>query len=129
LIDEMLKVRLAGGRDAPSRARSALRSLNGSLAGLAEPVRLLVSELVTNSVKHGGAGPRSLIEVVLTASRDKVRVEVADPGPGFEPQVQPHDCGGFGFLLVDRLADRWGVQSEQGSRVWFEIDRPEAGAT
>jgi hypothetical protein len=62
--------------------------------------------------------------VVLTSSPDKVRVEVADPGPGFEPEVEPREFGGFGFLLVDKIADRWGVLSDRGSRVWFEIDRP-----
>jgi two-component sensor histidine kinase len=124
LIDEMLKVRLAGGQDAPARARSALNGVTNSLAGLSEPVRLLVTELVTNSVKHGGADPGQFIEVLLTSSSEKVRVEVADRGPGFEPSVQPRAFGGFGFLLVDRIADRWGVLSERGSRVWFEIDRP-----
>jgi two-component sensor histidine kinase len=123
LIDETLTVRLLGGLDAPARARSALGS-HSSLASLFEPVRLLVTELVTNSVKHGGAGPTQLIEVVLTSSPNKVRVEVADRGPGFEPEVKPREFGGFGFLLVDKIADRWGVLSDRGSRVWFEIDRP-----
>jgi anti-sigma regulatory factor (Ser/Thr protein kinase) len=101
--------------------------LNGSLAGLAEPVRLLVSELVTNSVKHAGAGPQDPIDVALTASADKVRVEVGDGGAGFEPRTSRTsrtEPGGFGLMLVDKLADRWGIERTPRPCVWFEIDRP-----
>jgi two-component sensor histidine kinase len=123
LIEEMLELRLSGGDDAPSRARTAIGGLNGSLEGVAQPVRLLVSELVTNSVKHGAAGPEDAIELKLTASPEKVRVEVADNGPGIRPPARRDRPGGFGFMLVERLADRWGVLAERGTRVWFEIDR------
>jgi two-component sensor histidine kinase len=98
--------------------------LNGSLAGLAEPVRLLVSELVTNSVKHAGAGPEDPIDVALTASADKVRVEVGDDGVGFEPRTSRTEPGGFGLMLVEKLADRWGIERTPRPCVWFEIDRP-----
>jgi anti-sigma regulatory factor (Ser/Thr protein kinase) len=128
LIEEMLRLRLSGGSDAPARARRALSSLNGSLAGLAEPVRLLVSELVTNSVKHAGAGPQDLIDLALTASADKVRVEVGDGGEGFEPRTSRTEPGGFGLMLVDKLADRWGIERSPRPCVWFEIDRPPAPA-
>jgi anti-sigma regulatory factor (Ser/Thr protein kinase) len=124
-MDEILRLRLSGGRDAPARARQALQGLSGSLAELGESVRLLVSELVTNSVRHAGAGAEELIELELTSSPQKVRVEVGDRGPGFEP-VKPRpkpERSGFGMLLLDQLADRWGVRIERGTRVWFEIDR------
>jgi hypothetical protein len=55
-----------------------------------------------------------------------VRVLVADGGPGFEPSshpVEPDDHRGRGLQLVERIADRWGVQAEGKHRVWFEIDR------
>src|SRR3954447_16244118 len=122
----MLELTLAGGRGAPGLARTALRSLNGSLAGHGHSVRLLVSELVTNAVRHAGTGPEGAIRVRLECSTGRVRGEVIDDGPGFEPSVRrssdPLD-GGFGLTLVDELADRWGVDGEQGTRVWFEIDR------
>lgn len=124
----MLRLRLSGGTDAPARARRALSSLNGSLAGLAETVRLLVSELVTNSVKHGGAGPQDSIDLALTASAGMVRVEVGDGGPGFEPKTSRTEPGGFGLMLVDQLADRWGIEGEPRPFVWFEIDRRPAPA-
>jgi anti-sigma regulatory factor (Ser/Thr protein kinase) len=122
-MNEMLKLRFTGGRDAPARARQALKGLNGSLSTLYEPVRLLVTELVTNSVRHAGAGPESFIELDLTTSSDKIRVEVGDPGPGFDQPLARQEPGGFGLLLVERLADRWGVVRDRGARVWFEIDR------
>lgn len=125
-IEEMLEVTLAGGRDAPGRARAALESLDGSLEDLREPVRLLVSELVTNAVKHGGSGPDRTVKVKLDCSPEGVRVEVRDEGPGFEPRtgrrIDPMDDG-IGLALVDQLADRWGVHVDRGARVWFEIDR------
>jgi two-component sensor histidine kinase len=124
LTKEMLRLRLSGGSEAPTRARAALGGVNGSLAGLSQSVRLLVSELVTNSVKHAGAGPDQFIEVELTSSSRGVRVEVADRGPGFDPSGARREPGGFGLLLVEQIADRWGVDFDNGSRVWFEIDRP-----
>jgi hypothetical protein len=52
-----------------------------------------------------------------------VRVEVADHGPGFDPEIR-HETPGFGLRLVDKLASRWGVErSARGCRVWFEVDR------
>jgi anti-sigma regulatory factor (Ser/Thr protein kinase) len=125
-IEEMLEVTLAGGRDAPALARTALDSLDGSLENLREPVRLLVSELVTNAVKHGGSSADRTVQVKLDCSKERVRAEVRDEGPGFEPRagrrIDPMEDG-IGLGLVDQLADRWGVHVERGARVWFEIDR------
>lgn len=122
----MLEVTLAGGRDTPGRARTALEGLDGSLDDLKQPVRLLVSELVTNAVKHGGTGPDRSVHIKLDCSKGGVRVEVIDQGPGFEPRaghrIDPLQDG-FGLALVDQLADRWGVHVERGAMVWFEIDR------
>jgi two-component sensor histidine kinase len=122
----MLELTLAGGRSAPGLARTALRSLNGSLAGLGHSVRLLVTELVTNAVKHAGTGPDRMVRVKLECYSRHVRGEVIDDGPGFEPRqgrrIDPVEDG-FGLTLVDQLADRWGVDVNEGTRVWFEIDR------
>ena len=129
-MDEALEVRLRGGRQAPGLARTALSGLNGSLAELHYPVSLLVSELVTNAVRHGGTGPESTVCVRLDSTGRFVRVEVVDGGPGFDgrpgrPKNPIQD--GFGLVLVDELADRWGVEAnDDETLVWFEIDRPHA---
>jgi anti-sigma regulatory factor (Ser/Thr protein kinase) len=117
--DEMLELTLGGGKEAPAGARMALAGLNGSLAGLAQSVRLLVSELVTNAVRFGLDGPDATVSLSLTSSNHGVHVEVLDPGTGFEPERE-----GFGLMLLNQLADRWGVTVDRGTRVWFEIDRP-----
>jgi anti-sigma regulatory factor (Ser/Thr protein kinase) len=86
-------------------------------------LRLLVSELVTNAVRHGGHGE----PVELRAHwNSEVHVEVIDHGDGFTPHPragQLDDPGGFGLFLVGRLADRWGVETNDATRVWFVLHR------
>jgi anti-sigma regulatory factor (Ser/Thr protein kinase) len=88
-----------------------------------EKLRLLVSEVVSNGVRHGdGIGP---IELRVTVGSSSVRVEVEDPGHGFrpEPGTGPADrTDGWGLLLVERLAARWGVVASGTTLVWFELD-------
>jgi anti-sigma regulatory factor (Ser/Thr protein kinase) len=120
-----LTVRLSGGPEAASRARRAVSELRGDLdAPLLESMRLLVTELVANSVRHA-AGREVTLSALVTAS--SVWVEVSDAGPGFTPaeRVRGQDeASGWGLFLVDRLASRWGV-ARKGShtRVWFELKR------
>ena len=121
---ETLVFRLAGGPTAPARARKALRCLDRALAELRDDVHLLVSELVSNSVLHAVADH---VELRALANAGGVRVEVSDPGPGFDPEDRPEPSstggGGYGLFLVDRVANRWGVRRDGYARVWFEIDR------
>ena len=113
--------------EAASRARDAIRELEPALERtLTSNLRLLVSELVTNSVRHAGLQPGTPLELRAVLLLDRVRVEVADPGGGFEPL--PRTAGsdlasGWGLYLVEQLADRWGVEAEDETRVWFEIAR------
>ena len=125
-MDDELTLQFAGGKDAPVRARYALLALDGALADVRDTVRLLVSELVTNSVLHAGADGKSTIRLRVVTGAQGARVEVEDRGPGFEPVTVEPDLergGGFGLFLVDRLADRWGVEADRPSRIWFEVDR------
>jgi two-component sensor histidine kinase len=86
-------------------------------------VCLLVSELVTNAIRHAGMGPNDRLVLAARLTDDWARVEVRDSGPGFEPDVR-HGTPGFGLRMVDMLSARWGVdRDEQGARVWFEVDR------
>lgn len=89
---------------------------------LEHTVTLLATELVTNSVRHAGARPEQRIVLLATIEPDYARIEVYDPGPGFDPEVR-HDSKGFGLRLVDKLATDWGVEHGEGFRVWFEIDK------
>jgi anti-sigma regulatory factor (Ser/Thr protein kinase) len=89
-----------------------------------ETLRLLVTELVTNSVKHARAETVNLRVTVKPAS---VWTEVRDEGPGFDPSTTGtpgDDRGGWGLFLVERLSDRWGTARDtDGTRVWFELRR------
>jgi anti-sigma regulatory factor (Ser/Thr protein kinase) len=84
---------------------------------------LLLSEVVTNSVRHAGLGDEDAIEIVLDAG-DVLRVEVRDRGAGFEPEAlepDPARPSGWGLYLVEQLADRWGVDKGPPTTVWFEL--------
>jgi serine phosphatase RsbU (regulator of sigma subunit)/anti-sigma regulatory factor (Ser/Thr protein kinase) len=122
------EVRATLRRDADDivAARRALSELEPMLEGtLVTNLRLLVSELVTNSIRHADGDPASLIELTATAFPDRVRVEVVDQGSGFEPSAAPDRelRSGLGLYFVDQLADRWAVECDGSTRVWFEIDR------
>jgi signal transduction histidine kinase len=88
-------------------------------------LRLLVTELVANSVRHARGTP---IDVTTTlGGAELVRVEVSDGGAGFdlpgeEPDPDPLKDSGWGLFLVRKIAERWGAEPKTGT-VWFEIDR------
>ncbi|WP_405588177.1 ATP-binding protein [Streptomyces sp. NBC_01190] len=91
------------------------------LPHLADTVELLVSELVGNAVRHTGARTFGLR---MQRRRGWVRVEVRDPSralPCLMP-VREMDVSGRGIFLVDKLADRWGVDLQaRGKITWFEL--------
>jgi len=120
-----IDVELRVAPDAISEARAAVGRMSGDDV-LMNNLRLLVSELVTNSVRHAGLDERSRISLHIETTPAIVRVEVSDPGPGFAPSVPDlriSQESGWGLYLVDELADRWGVEADRGTCVWFEIDR------
>jgi anti-sigma regulatory factor (Ser/Thr protein kinase) len=83
-------------------------------------VKLVASELVTNSIEHARLGPNDHIQVLARVDRSgKLHMEVRDPGPG--PSADAI-CG-MGWRVLDRVADRWGFDRHDGqARVWFELD-------
>jgi anti-sigma regulatory factor (Ser/Thr protein kinase) len=108
----------------PAEARAVVEAIGSDLP---EPVlvdaKLLVTEVVTNAIKHGG---RDIQAVIIRISRNHfVRVEVLDPGPMFFPDPRPPGTGartGRGLYLVDTVATAWGVEPEEaGKKVWFEL--------
>lgn len=121
-----LTLRLSPGPEAVPAARKALDGLAGLLEHPTwEDLRLLVTELVTNGVRH--SSDRGPVGVSVTLDDTTVRVEVSDSGRGFSPPEAPmprqDGTGGWGLQLVDRVADSWGVKVGTQTCVWFELAR------
>jgi anti-sigma regulatory factor (Ser/Thr protein kinase) len=117
-----------GGPEAPRRARTFVRRAlaNRVPAHLQPDIALLVTELVANGVRHGGADADAALHLRVDGRPPALRVEVADPGHR-RARVRPRGAdldggGGLGLQIVDRIADRWGVADGPGTRVWFEVD-------
>jgi anti-sigma regulatory factor (Ser/Thr protein kinase) len=109
-------------------ARDALSSWQ--LTHLTDTALLLISELVTNAVLHAGTGGMGL-ELHLEIQGTLLRMEVHDADlRGPEPRVPSAlDESGFGLVIVDALADKWGVrETAAGKAVWAELDTQQHGA-
>ena len=110
---------------APARARAFLAraACTAHHAQVLACAQLLVSELVTNAVRHGGRFAREpQITVHLQITGTVVHVDVVNEGNGFEPEPPgAQRDGGLGLHLVDRLATRWGVEANGGTKVWLEL--------
>jgi anti-sigma regulatory factor (Ser/Thr protein kinase) len=123
-----VSIQLEAGPGAAALARSALVPIERKVDDdLMADVRLLVSELVTNSVRHADMPPPGTVNVDVSLDARTIHVEVRDAGAGFEPRRRTagqSKAGGWGLFLVERLADRWGVMRNSFTRVWFEIDLP-----
>jgi anti-sigma regulatory factor (Ser/Thr protein kinase) len=127
-FSQSVAMRIPGGPFAPRTARSMLSSriapgVNGTIL---EDAALIVSELVTNSVRHANVGVQKLLAVDVTTLKDRLRITVSDPGSDCEPRLVPagpEATHGFGLRLVDRLATAWGVTHEPvgTTQVWCEI--------
>jgi len=123
-------MRLGSGPDAAAEARHALADLRADLdPPLMETLRLLVTELVTNSVRHTDCDSLTLRVAIGKAA---VLTEVVDDGPRFDAQAaleaeqvdERNPDTGWGLFLVQRLARDWGVKDDGASkRVWFELSR------
>jgi two-component sensor histidine kinase len=113
----------------PGAVSEARRWAASVTSGLLDPdqahsLRLIISELVTNALRHGADGER--IDLAVTPKPEFLCVQVTDDGPGLAPRpraLETDDEGGFGLYFVEQLARRWGVTREnRRTRVWFELD-------
>ena len=121
-----LSLDLETNREAPSVARAAItgfsedRSLGETTMAT---LTLLVSEVVTNAVIHPELDDPGDIRLRARIADDVIRVEVTDGGDGFEPR--PRDPSrsdrGYGLYLLEKQAERWGVERAVGTTVWFEL--------
>jgi signal transduction histidine kinase len=124
-IRDGLRMRLGSGPDAAAEARRAIGELRADLdPPLLETLRLLVTELITNVVRHTDS--ESLV-LKVAIGRSAVLTEVCDDGQAFEPRPSGSSDDGWGLFLVQRLAESWGVKTDgQTKRVWFQLPRAPA---
>jgi anti-sigma regulatory factor (Ser/Thr protein kinase) len=124
--DVPFELHLAAELEAGSRARAAVRSwLSGRVADrLLDDALLIVTELVTNSVRHVESDVAAVVSVRVAVDGDVLRLEVEDCGTGAtiaRRAPDPHNGGGFGLHLVDVLAADWGIDRLPRTRVWVEL--------
>lgn len=118
--------RMRAGLTAPAEARRVVGALPlGELTR--DWLALLVTELVTNSIRHGGLAAGDPIELELAGDNGQVWIAVRDRGPGFDPGTARANNGGrhkgFGLSIVTALAETWGVERGQdGCTVWCAIN-------
>ena len=122
----VVDLRLTSRAESVPHARQALEDLRGLASqGCLEDAGLLVSELVTNSIRHGHLSIDQDIQLRADVEGDTLHVEVCDPGGAFE--LQPSIAGmhvqdaGWGLFLVRLLSQRWGVSADGSTLVWFDI--------
>ena len=114
---------------APTAAREARRALarRRLVSAAQEPtLLLLVSELVSNSIRHAGLGAQERIRLRARRDSECAHVEVCDAGrsgrvPAKSAGGDPLEPGGLGLVHVDEMGDRWGVRTDGETCVWFEI--------
>jgi anti-sigma regulatory factor (Ser/Thr protein kinase) len=107
-------------------ARAWLSALATGLVGESKrpDLELVITEVVTNAVRHGAPG--GALRLAATPKAGFLCVQVTDEGAGFVPRpgAMASDAhGGFGLFIVERLTRRWGMTREDHcTRVWFEFD-------
>jgi anti-sigma regulatory factor (Ser/Thr protein kinase) len=115
---------------APTAAREARRAVarRGLVSSGREPtLLLLVSELVSNSVRHAGLSEDEGIRLRARCDDACAYVEVCDGGrsgrvPTRRVNENALEPGGLGLVLVDEMADRWGIAcNDDETCVWFEL--------
>jgi integral membrane sensor domain MASE1/anti-sigma regulatory factor (Ser/Thr protein kinase) len=127
-----IEVQLQPGPGCPAEARGALSPLVSVLpTDVYSDLRLQVSELVTNCVRHARLRPGDLIRLQVDVADRVLRAEVGDPGQGFSgsvPEPTAGEPGGWGLFLTEQLADRWGIDRDGGwTTVWMERDLDSLG--
>jgi anti-sigma regulatory factor (Ser/Thr protein kinase) len=121
-----LVLRLPASMASVASARRAVERLAFVSDELRDDVKILVTELLTNAVRHSRSAEDSSLIVRIGGSPDRVLIEVIDPGPCFEARDVSAEPGlterGMGLRIVSRLAHRWGSEPEPGAcRTWAEV--------
>ena len=121
-------VQLPATAAAAGLARRELTAIPGVAGELGYKVLLLASELISSVVQDADPDPQRTLWLSVRAEVRVVRVEVG----GRDPRVpvrralsseETPSLGGYGLRIVERMADRWGTAGDDGTTIWFELDR------
>ncbi len=119
-----LQLELPARPQSVAKARASLAALAALDDAVRQVLLIVVSELVTNAVRHAGLTSDACVTLRAMELGDRVRVEVVDHGSGFDmarvAEIQPSCDGGFGLRIVAQLAESWGVLPADGT-VWAEV--------
>lgn len=117
------QVFVQGDDQAPRAARSLVNRFADLDTDLRSNLVIVVSELVANAVRHSRLVENGKVRLVIAAAADRVRVEVHDPGNGFDPTPAADDLGGLGLTIVEKVAGRWGIDDAPHTVVWCDLPR------
>jgi anti-sigma regulatory factor (Ser/Thr protein kinase) len=131
-IAAVMELSLAPTAAAPARARAAVTDWLGGHSRddvLVEIALLLVSELVTNSIRHAQLEAETTLHLNASLGETTLRIELWDDGTGGtvarRAPRRDDDGGGYGLDLVERLSSGWGVDRDaDGTTVWLELPVP-----
>jgi anti-sigma regulatory factor (Ser/Thr protein kinase) len=97
----------------------------GVCASAVTDAALVISELLSNALRHAGPLPSSGLRVAWDLDADSVRISVSDGGGPSRPEFgepTPTATGGRGLRIVARLSRRWGTLcDDEGTTVWAEV--------
>jgi anti-sigma regulatory factor (Ser/Thr protein kinase) len=109
---------------APALGRRTLDGLADLVpSATLDDARLLLTEVMTNAIRHAGAREDESISMLLRVTESELFIEVTDRGRGFGPGGVGAAGTGWGLFLLDRLSDAWGVSERDGggAAVWFRL--------
>ena len=126
-VDPLIALELPAEPHSAKVARDAVAGLDGHLGEVFSDVVLVISELVTNSVRHAGLDASEPVQLSVNVEGDTVRVAVRDPGPGFKPPAaptRPRARRRLGPRARRAARARWGVEHDgEANVVWCELKR------
>ena len=123
-MDRPVRIKIPARPESVAAARRAFAEIDGLPRAREDDLALIISELVTNAIRHAGLEPDDEIEIVSDFRGEGVRVTVRDGGKGFLRGARS-EVGGWGLEIVEQLSDDWGL--EKGG-VWFELFSTRRGA-
>jgi serine/threonine-protein kinase RsbW len=112
-----------GDRSAPTAARRLVDDLGPMADDLRGDLTIVVSELVANAIRHARRVPGGTVRILISAAADRARVEVHDPGTGFDPTPGDPNEGGRGLSIVAAIASEWGIEDVGHTKVWCTLRR------